>query len=134
MGVPIIVNIIDDEVKQELFNEVFDYFTYVDEKFSTYKETSEITAINNGKIKIEEVSDDMKLIFKLSEETKKISSGYFDIVGRDGKYDPSGIVKGWSIFNASNLLKSRGVKNFIVEAGGDMEISGKNDECTELQC
>ncbi len=128
MGVPIIINIRDSEAKQEYFDEVFNYFTYVDEKFSTYKETSEITAINNRKIKIEDASDNMKLIFKLSEETKKLTNGYFDILGRDGKYDPSGIVKGWSIFNATNILRSRGVKNFTVEAGGDMEVSGKNDE------
>lgn len=128
MGVPIIINIRDNEAKQELFDEVFNYFHYVDEKFSTYKDTSEISNINNGKIKPEEASEDMKLIFQLSEETKKISNGYFDIVNREGKYDPSGIVKGWSIFNAANILRKRGVKNFMVEAGGDIEISGKNNE------
>lgn len=128
MGVPIIINIRDEEAKQEFFDEVFNYFIYVDEKFSTYKETSEITAINNRKINLEDVSDDMKLVFKLSEETKKITNGYFDIINHDGKYDPSGIVKGWSIFNAGNILKNLGVKNFTVEAGGDIEISGKNPE------
>lgn len=133
MGVPIIINIRDDEAKPEFFDEVFGYFNYVDEKFSTYKEDSEITAINNGKIKIAEASDDLKLIFKLAEETKKLTHGYFDIVDRDGKYDPSGIVKGWAIFKAANILKSHGVKNFTVEAGGDIEVSGKNNE-NKLWC
>ncbi len=36
----------------------------------------------------------MKVIFKLSEKTKKETNGYFDIFYK-GKYDPSGIVKGW---------------------------------------
>lgn len=133
MGMPVIVNIRDDEVKQEFFDDVFNYFIYVDEKFSTYKDTSEITAINNGKIKIESASDDMKLIFKLSEETKKETNGYFDIINRDGKYNPSGIVKGWAIFNASNILKNKGVKNFTIEAGGDIEVSGKKEN-DELWC
>ena len=54
MGTPVIVEINNKEAKQEFFDEVFNYFKYVDEKFSTYKDTSEITAINN---KIKEYED-----------------------------------------------------------------------------
>lgn len=128
MGTPVIIEIIDKEVKQELFNEIFAYFKYVDEKFSTYKDGSEITAINKKTIAEKEMSDDMKSVFKLSEETKKLTNGYFNILTPAGKYDPSGLVKGWSIFNASNILKSRGIKNFYVEAGGDIETYGKNEK------
>ena len=127
MGTPVIVEIADRESRQELFDEVFDYFRYVDDKFSTYKSTSEISAINEGKIKKEEMSDDIKLVFKLSEETKKLTDGYFDIVTKAGKYDTSGLVKGWAIFNASNILKNHGIKNFFVEAGGDIQTSGINE-------
>ncbi len=133
MGTPVIINIRDGEARQELFDEVFSYFRHVDEKFSTYKDTSEITAINNKKISLDKISEDMKTVFLLSEETKKITNGYFDIVDREGKYDPSGLVKGWSIHNAAKILKDRGVENFCVEAGGDIQISGKNDK-DELWC
>ncbi len=128
MGTPIIVEIHDDESKPELFEEVFDYFRYVDKKFSTYKDDSEITAINKKEITENNFSDDMKLVFKLSEETKKITNGYFDILTPNGSYDPSGLVKGWSIFNASQILKNKGIKNFYVEAGGDIQVSGKNNK------
>jgi thiamine biosynthesis lipoprotein len=126
MGTPVIVEIVDNEAKQELFDEVFAYFKYVDEKFSTYKDTSEITKINKNKIKKEEYSDDMKEIFALAEETKKLTHGYFDILTPSGTIDPSGLVKGWAIFNASKILKGHGIKNFYVEAGGDIQIYGKN--------
>lgn len=136
MSTPVIIEIADNEAKPEFFEEVFDYFKYVDSKFSVYKNTSEITEINN-KIKknkndakthtvFENMSEDMETVFKLSEETKKLTNGYFDIVTPRGTYDPSGLVKGWSIFNASNILKNRGVKNFCVEAGGDIQTHGKN--------
>ncbi|MCX6751404.1 MAG: FAD:protein FMN transferase [Candidatus Nomurabacteria bacterium] len=128
MGTPVIIEINDQEAREELFKEVFDYFKYVDQKFSTYKKDSEITAINDKKITKEEMSADMKLVFELSEETKKLTNGYFDIVTPNGSYDTSGLVKGWSIFNASKILKNRGVKNFSVEAGGDIQISGKNNK------
>ena len=127
MGTPIIVEIINAEANQKLFDEVFDYFKYVDGKFSTYKDDSEITAINNKKIKWSDMSTDMRKVFLLAEETKAITNGYFDIVTPTGTYDPSGIVKGWSISNASDILKHRGVKNFFVEAGGDVQTSGVNE-------
>lgn len=127
MGTPVAVEIVDKEAKQELFDEVFDYFRYVDQKFSTYKKDSEITMLNEKKIRKEEMSKDMKTVFELSEETKKLTDGYFDIVTPSGMYDTSGLVKGWSIWNASNILKERGVKNFYVEAGGDIQVNGKNE-------
>lgn len=128
MGTPIIIEIRTKEATEELFEKVFAYFRYVDEKFSTYKDTSEITAINQKKIKSSDWSDDMKLIFKLAEETKHLTHGYFDIKTPSGIYDTSGLVKGWAIFNAANILKSCGVKNFYVEAGGDIQTFGKNEE------
>lgn len=126
MGTPVIVEIRDAEASQELFDEVFAYFRYVDEKFSTYKDTSEITALNAKKIALSDMSDDMKTVFALSEETKRLTDGYFDIRTPNGSYDPSGLVKGWSIENASKILKNQGVKNFFVEAGGDIQVSGTN--------
>ncbi|OYV63155.1 MAG: hypothetical protein B7X01_00555 [Acidiphilium sp. 21-62-4] len=40
--------------------------------------------------------------------------------------DPSGLVKGWSIYNAALLLEKEGFKNFYVDAGGDVQVRGKN--------
>ena len=78
MGTAISIEILDSPT-EEIFNRVFDYFKYVDEKFSTYKETSEISKINRAELKLEDASQDMQLIFKLSELTKKQSKNYFDI-------------------------------------------------------
>lgn len=125
MGMPVTVEIVD-AVKEEPFEKVFSYFQYVDETFSTYKDTSEITRINRGLIKENEYSADMKTVFALSEETKKLTNGHFNIIGRDGKIDPSGMVKGWSIHNAAKLLMDMGYKNFYVDVGGDTEVHGVN--------
>lgn len=128
MGTPIIVEIANAEARLELFDMVFDYFKYVDEKFSTYKNTSEITAINNKKLGYESMSDDMRLVFNLAEETKNKTFGYFDIQTPQGYLDPSGIVKGWSIYNASQILRDHGIKNFYISAGGDIQTSGLNED------
>ncbi len=126
MGMPITIEIVDPQATGEIFNEVFNYFTHIDEKFSTYKSTSEITAINNGTLAVADASEEMQLVFALSEETKKETNGYFDIKTPNGKYDPSGLVKGWAIWNAAQLLEKKGFNNFYVDAGGDIQPHGKN--------
>lgn len=128
MGMTIVVDIADATAANRHFREVFDYFNHVDEIFSTYKNESEISRINRGEISAENWSADIKTIFKLSEETKKQTGGFFDITRTDGTFDPSGIVKGWAIFNAAEIITKAGFQNFYIDAGGDIEARGKNKE------
>jgi len=127
MGMPVSVEIIahSNSNQTQAIEEVFKYFEYVDETFSTFKETSEISKINQGITKKKDWSEDMKSVFALAEKTKLETDGYFDIVTNDGTYDPSGIVKGWAILNAASLIKKLGFENYYVEAGGDIQVSGK---------
>ena len=127
MGMPVILEIVDASATQKSLDEVFDYFTSIDERFSTYKQSSEITAFNEGKIKEAGLSAEMKEVFRLAEETKKQTNGFFDI-WYEGKCDPSGLVKGWAIHNAAEILRKNGFQNFYVEVGGDIEVEGKNKD------
>lgn len=127
MGMPVTVEIADPSATQALLDSAFDYLDYVDATFSTYKTESEISRINRGELILEHASDDMKTIFALAEQTRLETNGYFDI-RHGGAYDPSGVVKGWAIFNSATLLRTQGVGNFYVEAGGDIQMSGVNGE------
>ena len=123
MGMPIIVEIVDPNVTEAAIENVFAYFRYVDDTFSIYKESSEISKINLGELSEEAFSDDMKTILALSEQTKQETRGYFDIRHND-IFDPSGIVKGWAIFQAGQMLQDAGWSNFYIDAGGDIQVSG----------
>ncbi len=125
MGMPIMVEIVDPWVTQEALDSVYDYFEYVDNKFSTYKDDSEISHINQRKLELAQASADMRLVFDLAEATKQATGGYFDIA-RNGQYDPSGLVKGWAIYTAAAILRGQGFQNFYVDAGGDIEAVGQN--------
>ena len=126
MGMPITLEVIDPSATETEFEYVFSYFEYVDDKFSTYKDTSEISQINRSGLALEDSSDDMRTIFELSEQTRQETNGYFNIQ-HNGQLDPSGVVKGWSIYNAAQILRQQGFENFYVEAGGDIQMSGVND-------
>jgi len=124
MGMPITLEVIDTSVSQDDLDNVFAYFVAIDNTFSTYKDTSEIATINSGELSAAQYSEDMKTIMALSNQTKKETHGYFDIL-HNGTYDPSGIVKGWAIHNAAALLKALGFQNFYIDAGGDIQVAGK---------
>lgn len=126
MGMPITVHIVDAHATQQGLDAVFDYFSYIDETFSPYKENSEVSQINRGEITTEKFSQDMIEIFQLSDKTKHETNGYFNIE-HNGKIDPSGLVKGWAIQRASELLKEKGLSNFFIDAGGDIQVSGNNE-------
>ena len=128
MGMPITIEIVDAKATGDIFNEVFTYFAHIDEKFSTYKSTSEIEAINRGTLALADASEEMQLIFAMCEETKRETNGYFDIKTPAGNFDPSGLVKGWAIWNAAKLLEKKGFENFYIDAGGDIQPHGRNAE------
>jgi len=125
MGMPVTLEINDEQAGDPLFDEVYAYFEYIDAKFSTYKDDSEISRINRGELSVADSSDDMRTVFALADQTGRETGGYFNIE-RHGLYDPSGLVKGWAILNAANILRQRGCKNFYVEAGGDAQVSGSS--------
>jgi len=122
MGMPIKITTVKP-VEHSVIDTVFDYFRTIDEQFSTYKPTSEISRINQGLPK-SKWSDDMREIMRLCELTRAQTHGYFDIKQPDGQLDPSGLVKGWAIQRASELLQRKGVDDFSIDAGGDIQLSG----------
>ena len=127
MGMPITIEIVDT-VDPKVFEEAFNYFKNVDDKFSTYKEASEISRINRGEVVPSQFSSEMTHIFDLAEKTKAETNGYFDIKKPDQTLDPSGIVKGWAIYQVAEILNKRKIKNYYVEAGGDLQVSGRNHD------
>ena len=130
MGMPVTVEINDTKVTGSIFDEVFLYLEYIDQTFSTYKDQSEISRINRHELELKDACEDVKTIFALAEETRLSTDGFFDIQ-HEGLYDPSGIVKGWAIFNAAEIIREKGFENFYVEAGGDIQTFGVNAQGQE---
>ncbi|HVX28874.1 MAG TPA: FAD:protein FMN transferase [Nitrolancea sp.] len=123
MGMPITVEILDPGVTSEQLDAVYDFFISVDERFSLYKEASEISRINRGELRPAEYSEDMRAIIELCALTKRQTDGYFEIA-HNGRLDPSGVVKGWAIQQAAKRLRAAGWRDFFIDAGGDIQMSG----------
>lgn len=126
MGMPITVAVVDEEVPPDDVDRVFAFFARVDDAFSTYKPESEISRLNRGELTEAQCSEAVRTVLALSEQTRRETGGYFDI-RRDGIRDPSGLVKGWAILRAANLLRAAGYRDYFVDAGGDAQVCGTND-------
>ena len=125
MGMPVTVDIAGPS-GPALVGQVFDYFDAVDRRFSTYRPDSEISAINAGRLAVADCSDEMREVLAIAEDTRRQSDSFFDIRTPSGGLDPSGIVKGWAIRNAARQVERAGARDFFIDAGGDIQSSGRN--------
>jgi FAD:protein FMN transferase len=132
MGMPVTLEVAAANIDAQLFESVFGWFEYVDRKFSTYKEESEISLLNRGELQLQDASQDMQMIFALAESTRQETGGYFDIQ-RGSRCDPSGIVKGWAILRAAQMFRQAGCDNYYVDAGGDIQAGGMNAQGRDWQ-
>jgi FAD:protein FMN transferase len=127
MGMPVTVELIaQPETAEPLIQQVFGHFIAIDEQYSTYKPGSEISKINAGELQPPHYSPSMQHILELCKQTKRETNGYFDIE-HNGRLDPSGLVKGWAIWQAAGLLRHAGQHDFFISAGGDMELNGMGE-------
>ena len=122
MGMPVILQL-PDKTPQRLIDDVFGRLVEIDQRYSTYISTSEVSKIRGGDIDISKASEELLGILDLAEFAKKQTNGYFDVF-HEGEFDPSGIVKGWAIAQAAAILDRAEIDDFLFEIAGDMRSSG----------
>lgn len=128
MGMPITLAMrgghANDDAGMAAWSDVLELLRDVDRTFSTYRDDSEICRLNRAALAIQDVSPEVEEVLAIAERARVESSGAFDVrlPGRDGsrQLDPSGVVKGWAIQRAADLLESLDDTDFCLSAGGDM--------------
>jgi len=125
MGMPTVVAVRDCD-DESVVDDAFDWFRHVDATFSTYKPESEISRIRSGELDAGDASDEVQSVLALCEELREETGGYFDAwrCSPDG-LDPSGVVKGWAVDGAAVILDRTGLRDYAVNAGGDIRMRGR---------
>jgi thiamine biosynthesis lipoprotein len=114
------------DVDDAVLDRMFDWLRVVDATFSTYKADSEVSRINRGELALEDASPDVREVLDRCEELRHETKGYFDAhPASPSELDPSGLVKGWSVDRAAVILDEAGLRNYCVNAGGDMLVRGR---------
>ncbi len=126
MGMPVIVDVRDEDVDQNVLERMFDWLRVVDATFSTYKEDSEISRLNRGELTVAAAHPDVRDVLDRCEALRIETDGYFDVrAAAVDVIDPSGLVKGWAVDRAASMLDRAGVRNYAVNVAGDMRLRGR---------
>jgi FAD:protein FMN transferase len=96
---------------------------WVDETFSTYTPESEVCRFDRGELEVGQCSQELRHVLALCHRFSEETGGFFD-AWAGGRFDPSGVVKGWSIEQASFLLSEAGLTDHLVDVGGDVRLRG----------
>jgi thiamine biosynthesis lipoprotein len=132
MGMPIMVDVCDHGFDGRKISRVFDWLRFVDETFSTYRGDSQICRLNRGELTLQKSDATVRSIVRHCDSLRERTGGYFDAwrAGRDGGswFDPSGLVKGWSMERAARILETSGAHNFCLNAGGDLVVRGHPED------
>jgi FAD:protein FMN transferase len=127
MGMPVTVHVVDDEADGAALDRVFDDFALLDRTFSPFLEESEVSRINRAELRPEDAGPLVNQAIDLCNMYERATDGYFSAwIG--GRFDPSGLVKGWAIDRACSILDRNGYRDFFVDAGGDVQTRGLNTE------
>jgi thiamine biosynthesis lipoprotein len=104
----------------------FAWFHEVDDRFSPFKPESEVGRLMRGELAPTDVSADLAEVLEIADAVETLSGGAFDIRAHraDGRPDPTGVVKGWSVDRAGRILGAGGHDRFFISAGGDVLVRG----------
>ena len=126
MGMPVTVDIRDDDVDESVLERMFDRLRFADAIFSTYREDSEISRLNRGELAFADTHPDVREVLDRCEALRIETEGYFDMrAANPDAIDPSGLVKGWAVDRAASVLDEAGVRNYAVNVAGDMRLRGR---------
>jgi FAD:protein FMN transferase len=125
MGMPVFVDARDAGVRADDLDPLFAWLRAVDATFSTYRPESVISRLNRGELALADADHEVRVILDRCEQLRRETGGYFDACAAGpGRLDPSGLVKGWSIERGARILDRLGIRNYAVNAGGDVFVRG----------
>jgi thiamine biosynthesis lipoprotein len=95
-----------------------------DRRFSTYRDDSEVSRVNRGLVDESAYSDELREVLAIGDGFVTASGGAFRVRLPGGGLDTDGVVKGWAAARAAVVLRTRGLTDFCLNAGGDVVVSG----------
>ncbi len=128
MGMAISIDV-RDEIDADPIDAVVAWLHHVNETFSTHRIDSPISRLGMGELTLDDMDDEVIGVLALCEELYADTDGAFDVLSvpapNGSRFDPSGLVKGWAIERAAELLEAHGARNFSINAGGDIAVRGE---------
>jgi thiamine biosynthesis lipoprotein len=124
MGTVFSFDIRSPGLDRSVLESVIAWLHWADQTFSTYRPGSQINRLARKEITVEDCAPQVREILQRCHELEGETEGYFSATAT-GSLDPSGLVKGWAIQRASEMLSAAGSANHCVNGGGDVQCMGE---------
>ncbi|MEV0777435.1 FAD:protein FMN transferase [Streptomyces sp. NPDC050428] len=126
MGTVFSFDIRDERVPaiEAALSEAVSWLHHVDEVYSTYRPDSTICRLARHEIGPADCSPEVREVLALCRSAVRVSGGWFSHLAT-GVLDPSGLVKGWAVEGASEILYEAGARNTCLNGGGDLRLRGE---------
>lgn len=115
----------DESTLESAWNESLALMVDIEQRFSTFKQNSEISRINRGELHLLDASPDVVEVMDACTWLEHESNGAFRARRPDGTLDPAGFVKGWAAERAGRVLAEFGLTRWYLNVGGDIQTSGR---------
>ena len=124
MGTVFSVDVRDPGDWSAAIDDIVDWLHRVDGVFSPFKPASDISRLARGELRLADAEPEVRTVLDLCAEVTSETEGYFTAL-LSGRIDPTGLVKGWAVERASQLLRRHGSANHAVNGGGDVQLAGE---------
>lgn len=123
MGTVASIRIDDPRWPTSTVEAVIAWLHEVDRRFSRYRPDSEMSLVATGRRREAEAHPDIRAVLAIADAIARESDGAFDARrwGPDG-VDPTGVVKGWAVQRAAEMLIEADVERFAIGVGGDVVV------------
>jgi thiamine biosynthesis lipoprotein len=115
---------LSSEQLESAIDQIQEFFLEVNQKFSTYIDTSEVSQLRTRSLAIENASPLAQEVWQGCLYCRELTQGAFDPWAVEGGFDPSGFVKGWAAERAAEIAAQLGVESILINAAGDLFLRG----------
>jgi thiamine biosynthesis lipoprotein len=110
---------------------VTDRLCGIDDVFSPWRAGSWVSRLITGRVPLADCPAEVRDVIDLAARLAALTDGYFSAFWRGPSTsagpDPTGLVKGWAAQRASDVLLAHGLADHVVNAAGDLVMSGRPD-------
>ncbi|WP_241972641.1 FAD:protein FMN transferase [Cryobacterium cryoconiti] len=114
----------DEALRAAARQAVADVFRGWNDRFSLYREGSELSRVNRGELRLTQAGSELRDCYALALAWRDRTDGVFTPHRADGAIDLSGIVKSLAIAHAGEALYGLGLRDWSLNAGGDILVAG----------
>jgi thiamine biosynthesis lipoprotein len=95
-----------------------------DATFSTWQDESVISRMRRGEVALGDAPAEVAEVLDLCHRAASLTDHIFDAWASPDGVDPTGIVKGWAVQRAAELLRDAGFAAVNVNGAGDIQLFG----------